>query len=286
MRWGKKAGTDPANARLQDIERQNAACLRQVKRFRSDLAAGRAKAADFEKLKQQYPYYGILPCRTADTDFVLFHAHDDVIAWRYLWLGKDAYEAEILRTWVSWCKTPGVVLDIGGYSGLMTVLAGLAHPKNRIHLFEPIDRTIERAMINIRLNGLQSRAYLHNMAVSDRSGEQRINCYRPENFLGTGNSLHEKPGKEVIFHKTIHTVDLDSYQPGLNPSVVKIDVEGHELACLRGMRKILERSRPKMIIEIWDHDRAEVLKLLKDIGYTLERCEAVDLPVNNYLAVP
>ncbi len=63
-------------------------------------------------------------------------------------------------------------------------------------------------------------------------------------------------------------------------------MEGHELACLRGMRKILERSRPKMIIEIWDHDRAEVLKLLKDIGYTLERCEAVDLPVNNYLAVP
>ncbi len=285
--WRKKTVTDESsNIRLQEIEQNNATCLRRVSRFRSDLAAGRAKAADFEKLKQQFPYYGILPCRTVDTDFVLFHAHDDVIAWRYLWLGDDAYEADILKTWISWCKTPGVILDIGGYSGLMSILAGLVHPENRVHLFEPIDRTIERASINIRLNGLQPRVYLHNMAASEQAGEQMINYYRRENFLGTGNSLHEKTGKEAVFRKTIRTVDLDSFQPGLNPSIVKIDVEGHELACLRGMRKTLARNRPKMIIEVWEHDRDAVLGLLKELGYNLERTEARELPVNNYLALP
>ncbi len=285
--WRKGTGSGKvSNTRLYEIERNNAACQKRVARFQADLAAGRAKAADFENLKQQFPYYGILPCRTAGTDFVLFHAHDDVIAWRYLWLGDDAYEAGILKTWISWCKTPGTILDIGGYSGLMSVLAGLVHPENRVHLFEPIERTIERASINIRLNGLQPRIYLHNMAVSDRTGEQIINYYRSENFLGTGNSLHEKTGKDAVFRKTIRTVDLDSYQPGLNPSIVKIDVEGHELACLRGMQGILARSRPKMIIEIWDHDRDAVLGLLKELGYNLERTEARELPVNNYLAVP
>lgn len=50
-----------------------------------------------------------------------------------------------------------MVLDIGGYSGLMPVLAALSHPDTSVSLFEPMDRTVERAIINVKANGVLDR---------------------------------------------------------------------------------------------------------------------------------
>lgn len=274
------------NARIKTIDVTNAGSLARIAQFREAYRIGKVSYADFSVLKQKFPFLGLVPCRAADLDFVMFHAHDDVVAWHYLWFGADGYEADIVRRWVEWCREPGIVMDIGGYSGLMSVLAALAHRENKIHLFEPIDRTIERANVNVKINGLVGRVTLHHRAASDRAGEQTINLYRDENFLGTGNSIHEKAGLKIIDRKIINSVVLDDYLPDIRPRNVKIDVEGHELACLRGMWRIIEAARPRMVIEVWEHDREEVLAMLRDIGYRMSRVEGREWPVNNYFAEP
>ena len=237
-------------------------------------------------LKQQFAYRGVFPVRAADLNCLMFHAHDDVVVWEYLWNGADGYETEMVRTWVSWCRTPGCILDIGAYSGLMSLLAAKAHPQNQVHLLEPMERVMERASVNVKLNGLEKQIRRHTVAASDVAERLRMHLYRDENFLGTGSSITPKTGKKTFGSKEIQTVALDAYLPDLMPTVVKIDIEGHELSCLKGMREMLQRARPKMLIEVWAQNRTEVLTFLSDLGYEVQRVEAEENAVNNYLARP
>jgi hypothetical protein len=48
---------------------------------------------------------------------------------------------------------------------------------------------------------------------------------------------------------------------------VKLDVEGHELPALRGMKELLRRDHPRLIVEGRSED---VLAFLRDLGYHYE----------------
>jgi FkbM family methyltransferase len=51
-------------------------------------------------------------------------------------------------------------------------------------------------------------------------------------------------------------------------SLVKVDVEGHELAALKGMRRLLERDHPVLVVE----GRADdVAQYLATMGYAFEQ---------------
>lgn len=276
-----------ANLRLNEIAKRNAAMFEASAAFRDDLAKGRASLSDLPRLKQEYPSFGIMPCKASDIEFAMFHAHDDIVVWEYLWRGADGYEPELVKIWINWCRNrPGVVLDIGAYSGLMSILAARAHPRNVVHLFEPLERVIERANINIKLNGVGQRVLRHPMAASNTNGTADIHLYRSEDALGTGSSIDLKADKMALIKKTITTITIDDLLPNIAPSVVKIDVEGHELACLEGMEKAITRGRPNMIIESWEENRADLMMLMRDHGYSMQRNEPDDRPVNNYISFP
>ncbi|MCG5513992.1 FkbM family methyltransferase [Ectothiorhodospira shaposhnikovii] len=267
--------------RLKSINQTNQRSLAYIKQFREDCKNGKANFKQFSIEKHKKKYFGFVECQACDIDFVMFHANDDVVAWEYLWFGADAYEKEIVSTWVGWCKSANTILDIGSYTGLMSVLAGLSNPKAEIHLFEPMDRTIERAKINIKANNLERQVKLHNKAASDEEKIEAINLYREENFLGTGNSIYDK-GFNVIDKKLIQTVRIDDFLPDIKPDLVKIDVEGHELACLNGMINTLTSLKPKLIVEVWEHSRREVLSLLEKLGYEVVPFEGKEQRVMNY----
>lgn len=263
----------------------NQQTLSRINEFRKEKLNFKDRIREHSILKHKFPYFGYVSCRSGLIDFLLFHANDDVVAWDYLWFGDDAYEKEIISVWLEWCREPSLVYDVGAYTGVMSVLAALSNSETNIHLFEPIDRTVERAKINIRSNGIGKQVKLHNKAVSDRGGSEKINLYRNEDFLGTGNSIYNKD-IEVVDEKTIQCVMLDEHLPELSPTIVKIDVEGHELACLIGMKNTLRRSKPKMIIEVWEHTRNEVLGFLNELGYQCVPFEKTESRVMNFKCTP
>jgi len=53
---------------------------------------------------------------------------------------------------------------------------------------------------------------------------------------------------------------------GLAPSVVKIDVEGGELAVVAGMQRTLERHRPVLLVEVNEASARELARTLE--GYS------------------
>jgi hypothetical protein len=56
------------------------------------------------------------------------------------------------------------------------------------------------------------------------------------------------------------------------PDVVKIDVEGSELAVIRGMRRTLERHRPVLICELHETN-PEFVAAMRRHGYVVENLD-------------
>jgi hypothetical protein len=75
--------------------------------------------------------------------------------------------------------------------------------------------------------------------------------------------------------------------------VVKIDVEGAELLCLRGAARLLRQVRPVVLCEVTAENAEEAGALLHGHGYTLFDAAAapdlrrpLDRPAWNTLALP
>jgi hypothetical protein len=92
-----------------------------------------------------------------------------------------------------------------------------------------------------------------------------------------GTSFHhegDKRGHSI----TVRCVRLDDVYKG-TPSVVKIDVEGHELEVLEGAKETLEKHKPMILIELLPHieNSKKARAFLEEMGYTEteERPESV-----------
>jgi hypothetical protein len=90
------------------------------------------------------------------------------------------------------------------------------------------------------------------------------------------SSALEQPGHLSAID--VEYVALDNYLPDVaNVGFVKVDVEGAEIFALRGMRRLVERCRPVMIVELNEqtlvraneHTAQQLLDTLKELRYRI-----------------
>jgi FkbM family methyltransferase len=139
-------------------------------------------------------------------------------------------------------KPGDVVLECGGHHGCTAIL--LSHwvgAGGKVVTFEPSPANCKIIEKNIRQNRL-TNVTLERAAVGDKQGLTRISESSNSSVCPTGAGVEVK------------MTCLDEYAH-LNPSLLKIDVEGFEVQVLQGAKKILS-TRPYLDIEI----HAEPLK--------------------------
>jgi FkbM family methyltransferase len=156
-----------------------------------------------------------------------------------------------------------VVLECGAHHGFLTILiAHWAGPGGRVTAFEASPASAAILRENIELNGLQSRVRVEARAVGARAGSLKISD--ESNSVPLTGRL--EPGVKVP------VVPLDDYAD-LEPTLIKLDIEGYEVEALRGATNILRR-RPKLAIEVHvdmlkrygDH-ADDLLEMLGPSGY-------------------
>lgn len=132
--------------------------------------------------------------------------------------------------------------------------------------FEPMDPAYERAVENMKLNGIQYE--IVKAAVSNQIGETTI-YYNPSVPITTGASLDSSVRSQLNRKSSvIKTVTLDSILKDKLVSIIKIDVEGYELSVLEGAKSIIEKNRPKLVLEANDKNYENILaKWLKANSY-------------------
>lgn len=156
------------------------------------------------------------------------------------------------------------VLDIGANVGHYTMrMSELAGVTGRVIACEPVPQTFALLCANARLFAHDNVSLL-NVAVSDRTGACGIDLPHFTGHLVNYYQAHLTQGETGL---TVLTVALDALM--LPPiKLAKIDVEGHELPVLRGMRGILERDHPTLIVET---GAQETLEFLRALSYSIER---------------
>jgi FkbM family methyltransferase len=148
----------------------------------------------------------------------------------------------------------------------------------RVHVFEPNPLCLSQLARYKTAN-----MTVHEFALSDRTGSATMR-FDPDNTgIGTiesANSLTNNPGIRRVVEIDVPVKTLDSL--GLaDVGFIKIDVEGHEPAVLRGAQIILATSRPALLVELeLRHNRSvfeEVWSVLDPLGYRMQCCTRAGL---------
>ena len=153
------------------------------------------------------------------------------------------------------------VLDIGGNIGVYTRFCSeFVGPSGHVITLEPVPQTFAYLQSNVRALGLRN-VELKNVAASDRNSDD-ARMFVPDYATG-GENLYEASLSDKG-NVPVKTARLDELFPELHPSFIKIDVEGHEVACLKGAANLLKRARPAVMIEVM-HD--ETFVIMEGHGY-------------------
>jgi FkbM family methyltransferase len=153
------------------------------------------------------------------------------------------YELTLLSQYVDMSK---LAIDVGGNIGSYTwALSRLA---TEVVTFEPNPHYLERLRA-LRLTNVR----FEEVALSDRTGAAPLRIpltASGDEDQGMGSiDDHAIPREAVSREIGVRTKRLDDY--ALAPvGFIKIDVEGHEEAVLRGARLTLARHRPVVLVEI------------------------------------
>lgn len=205
---------------------------------------------------------------------------DHVQEWIYYF---GAYELPLVEFFRSKLASGMVFADIGAQVGQYTLLAaGCVGPSGRVYSFEPAPDTFARLQRNIQLNHF-ANVQPHNCALADSNGEARLylrNSGVQEKNVGT-NSLRPRAawnGAREVTVKMFRMDDVDVLRDTARLDAVKIDVEGAELAVLRGGSELLKRFRPLIAIEAeepnaqaFGYSTRELKAVLEGLGYDLFR---------------
>jgi len=173
----------------------------------------------------------------------------------------------------------GIMIDVGSNIGLFTLLIGDC--MDQFILFEPNPVAARRAAENFSLNELHFE--VHQMAVSDRTGKIFL-----EDRGGTDstNMTRIHPNGSRFPLREVDCVSLDDFFQRRNErlSFIKIDVEGHECSVFRGMKRILQKRRPDVVMfeYLQRTNIREIQALLAAVGYKIFRLthDADPVPVD------
>lgn len=183
---------------------------------------------------------------------------------------EDWFEDEIrfVRHWLQ----PGMrAVDVGANIGVYTVaMARAVGSAGRVWAFEPTPAAADYLQRSLGLNGIEN-VIVSRCAVSERAGrvefssgaDSALNAIR-----GAGN------GAGNVLQVGAVTLDQEAIDRDWgNTDFIKMDVEGHELAVVKGGTAFFRSASPLVMLEVKVDDRFDpaALDLLAELGYDIYR---------------
>ena len=211
---------------------------------------------------------GFNQLRLCRSGFMLYNRNDV-----YVGRSLQAYgeSGQIKLDLLSQLVRPGdVVVDVGAHIGAHTIpLAKVAGADGAVIAIEPQRMLLQVLSANAALNSLNNVYTLHAAAGEKSAGEKTEHVIVPglnydvENNFGAVELGHYTEGEAVpVMH-------LDNV-PAQSCRLLTVDIEGMELAALRGGTKFIERFRPIMYVANYRKEKsAALIGYIMGLGYRL-----------------
>jgi FkbM family methyltransferase len=188
---------------------------------------------------------------------------------------RDFDPEALVADFVECRLAPGaVVMDIGGNIGAATLyLAAQVGAAGLVVAYEPDAQNLDIFRRNLAVNGAPAQVQLVPKGISDREGVLE--------FFAGGNYTSSLCKTEYVERAAQHyhvvqvpvtTLDAEAARLGLTRlDFIKMDIEGSEVAALKGGAATLQRFHPAIIVETHMVNgvstAAEVEQLLRGYGY-------------------
>lgn len=164
------------------------------------------------------------------------------------WKRGRFYERDVL-SYIHGHYQGGVFIDAGSNVGNHTLFFAMYCNPSLIISIEPVASYLEHQRENLALNGLGDKVHCFNVALSDASGKGKMVKSRA-NPRATTWQWHQMMHELVEGEGPTVVTTLDELLPDVRGvTLLKIDVEGHELKALAGATKLLQRERPALFLE-------------------------------------
>jgi FkbM family methyltransferase len=168
---------------------------------------------------------------------------------------------------------PGIIADVGGSIGQSVLLYSRIFPGRSFVCVEPSEYNLKY----LRINSTDYDAEIIKAAFSDKEESRTLSFpdhnqkRRPD--IESNSGLLSIGGRGQIMESLV-TTTMDKALWDKTLFYLDLDVEGFELEVLRGGKKIIERDRPYILIEIDEenqlmcgHKTEEIYEEMKSIGY-------------------
>lgn len=172
------------------------------------------------------------------------------------------YEEEELRLIARFVRSHSTIVDIGANVGNHAIYFDRVLRAARTIVFEPNPVAANVLVLNALLNRANSIDFSRlRYALGDHPGRAKIVVPWGDN-LGAAEVVAEEAGAVPVARG-------DDVLEDLAVDFIKIDVEGMELAVLRGLENTIRRCRPCMFVEVRDGARPEFDRLVVALGYAV-----------------
>jgi FkbM family methyltransferase len=213
------------------------------------------------------------------------------------WIDRDlidgaAHDEIVVRAIDACLADGGVFLDVGANFGLFSLLAA-ARPGVDVHAFEPSPRELRRLHRHVAMNPGRSVA-VHPVALGERDETLTLHL---ASALNPGMNSLLAPDGENRDAVRCRCVRLDRYLAAAEferVRLVKIDVEGFELATLRGLAGAMPLlRRAAFVVEVTpallrqaDGSVAELYEFFAEHGYAWRTGPLPDAQWNEWFVPP
>ena len=163
-----------------------------------------------------------------------------------------------------WVRRGDWVIDVGANIGIYTAkLSEIVEASGRVFALEPMPEMFELLAANMARCPLRNITLL-NVAASDEIALRGMTVPKLESGLASYPLAHltDDDGEVAVMCLPLEMLCLPK-----RIALIKIDVEGHELRAIKGMKNLLARDHPVLIVE---GPSDEVVSYLETFGYSFE----------------
>lgn len=210
------------------------------------------------------------------------------------WLPHE-YEKGLLHPCLDRLREGDVVIDIGANVGFFSILASERVGKEgKVYSFEPVLETAAILENVININMIKN-IILERKALAGRVGKGFIRySYGGDAFAMMMDKSNTHLDLIHPLEKTrtveIEITTLDEYLSNIelsNLKLIKIDVEGQEMAVLKSSIKTISRYKPTIICEFWgDEQLKKGEEFFKSIDYNKIYSDTDGKGLNNTVYSP
>jgi FkbM family methyltransferase len=164
----------------------------------------------------------------------------------------ETYDAPVWRYLRAHVKPDQICLNIGAHMGIYALALGRwTAPSGIVFAFEPNPSTRTGLMRHVEMNGLADRVEVVPTAISDAPGEGAFYAIAEEAFSRLAGPNPRLSSTDEI-RVRLSSVDAFCAERRIRPDWITIDIEGFEIAALRGARATIDahRGRLGLIVEM------------------------------------